>query len=66
MSTGNGCAGDLYQVDGPPFGPTFNSSLVHATAVGSASITFTDPNNGTLTYTVNGTVSSKPIMRQVF
>jgi hypothetical protein len=66
VTSGNGCSGDLYQVSGPPFGPSFDGSLVHATAVGSASITFTDPNNGTLTYTVNGTVASKAITRQVF
>ena len=66
VTSGNGCTGDLYRVSGPPFGPTFDASKIHATAVGSASVTFTDPNNGTLTYTVNGTVASKPIMRQVF
>jgi len=66
VASGNGCTGDLYRLSGPPFGSSFNASLVHATAVGSASVTFTDPNNGTLTYTVNGTVASKPIMRQVF
>jgi len=66
VASGNGCTGDLYQVSGPPFGPSFDASKIRATAVGSASVTFTDPNNGTLTYTVNGTVSSKPITRQVF
>lgn len=66
VASGNGCSGDLYQVSGPPFAATFNASLVHATKVGSASVTFTDPNNGTLTYTVSGTVASKTIMRQVF
>jgi hypothetical protein len=66
VSNGNGCTGDLFQVTGPPFGPTFDSSKVHAQAVGSVSVTFTDPNNGTLNYTVNGVTASKPLQRQVF
>ena len=66
VASGNGCTGELYRVSGPPFGPSFDTSKIHATAAGSASVTFTDPNTGILTYTVNGTVASKPIMRQVF
>lgn len=65
-ASGNGCSGDLYRVTGPPFGPTFDRSQVHVDAVGSVAITFTDPNNGTLNYTVNGATATKTIMRQVF
>ena len=66
VASGNGCSGDLYQVTGPPFGPTFDASKIQAAKVGTVAATFTDPNNGTLTYTVNGTTGSKPITRQVF
>lgn len=66
VASGNGCSGDLYQVTGPPLGPTFDPTKIHATKVGTAALTFTDPNNGTINYTVNGTTGSKTITRQVF
>ncbi len=66
VANGNGCSGDLYQVTGPPFGPTFDASKIQAAKVGTVAATFTDPNNGTLSYTVNGTPGSKTITRQVF
>jgi hypothetical protein len=65
-ANGNGCSGDVYKVTGPPFGPTFDPGQVHVTTVGSASVTFTDPNNGIFNYTVNGTSGSKALTRQVF
>jgi hypothetical protein len=34
--------------------------------VGSATLTFSDANNGTLSYTVNGVSGSKAITRQLF
>jgi alpha-tubulin suppressor-like RCC1 family protein len=64
--SGAGCTGTLYRTTGPPFGPTFNSSAVQAFAVGSATLTFSDANNGTLSYTVSGVSGSKAITRQLF
>ncbi|HUI98808.1 MAG TPA: hypothetical protein VLY46_01165 [Usitatibacter sp.] len=64
--TGQGCSGALYQVAGPPFGPTFDPAAVHANAVGTVNVQFTDPNDGIINYTVNGVTSSKAITRQVF
>jgi hypothetical protein len=64
--SGAGCSGTLYRTTGPPFGPTFNSSAVQAFAVGSATLTFSDANSGTLSYTVNGVSGSKAITRQLF
>ena len=66
VTSGNGCAGDVYQVTGPPFGPTFDPNKVQPTKIGTVALTFTDPNNGTMNYTVNGTTGSKTIIRQVF
>jgi CubicO group peptidase (beta-lactamase class C family) len=60
------CAGPLYRTTGPPFGPTFDPSRVQVSVAGTVSLAFTDPNNGTLTYTVDGQASSKTITRQVF
>jgi hypothetical protein len=60
--------GDLYRTAGPPF------STVPFTPIGGGDITnvgtmrlrFSDGNNGTLTYTYNGTQVVKSITRQVF
>jgi len=61
------CNGDLYAVDGPTFfGTPFNPSAVHVTTAGSLQATFTDANNGSLTYSVAGQTRTLPIARQVF
>ncbi|HEX7272370.1 MAG TPA: hypothetical protein VF420_09490, partial [Casimicrobiaceae bacterium] len=60
-------AGTLYRTTGPPFNALpFNPALVAATAVGTATFTFSDGNNATFAYTVNGVSQNKPITRQVF
>ena len=68
-SGGNGCAGTLYRTSGPS-GPlvsgTFDPALVTRTAVGTIDATFTDANNGFITYTVDNIQGSKAITRQVF
>ena len=64
--TGNSCAGTLYSVTGPPFGPTFDATQVHATPVGQITVTFTGPNDGFLNYTIGTTQASKTITRQIF
>jgi hypothetical protein len=59
--------GTLYTATGPPFSAVpFNPSQVVSTAVGTATFTFTDGNNGSFEYTVNGETQSKAITRQVF
>jgi hypothetical protein len=64
--SGSGCSGTLYRTMGPAFGPTFSPSQVQVFAAGTVSINFTDANNGTLSYTVNGATASKTITRQLF
>lgn len=66
--TGPGAySGTLYQTSGPPFSAVpFNPANVVATAVGTASFTFTDGNNGGFEYTVNGETQTKAITREVF
>jgi len=60
-------AGTLYQTTGPPFNSVpFDPSRVVLTAVGTATFTFTDGNNGSFEYTVNGETQTKAITRQVF
>lgn len=62
----SGCTGRLFRTVGPPFGASFDPKQVHGTDVGSMSVVFTDPNNGTLSYTVDGVSAMKPITRQTF
>jgi hypothetical protein len=64
--SGTACSGDLFRTTGPGFGPTFDPGRVTPFPAGSVTVTFSDANNGTLTYRVNGVESSKPITRQTF
>lgn len=64
--SGTGCTGTLYRTTGPAFGPTFDSTQVHVFAVGSVTLDFSDPNNGTLSYMVDGVSGTKAITRQLF
>jgi pseudomonalisin len=60
-------SGTLYQTNGPPFSAVpFNPAAVTKTEVGTGSLTFSDMNDGTFSYTVNGISQSKAITRQVF
>jgi lysyl endopeptidase len=57
----------MYQTSGPAASTaTFNPQLVKTTQVGNATITFSDANDGTFAYTVNGVPGSKAITRQPF
>jgi len=63
----NSYAGPLYRAAGPAFDASpWSPSQVSLAQVGNAAFSFTDGNNGTFTYTVNGVTQSKPITRQVF
>ncbi len=66
-TTGNTYTGPLYRTTGPAFNAVpFNPSQIGVTPVGTVTLSFTDTNNGTFNYTVNGISQSKPIIRQVF
>jgi hypothetical protein len=58
--------GTLYRTTGPAFNASWNPSQVTTTPVGVASLSFSDGNDGTFSYTVNGVSGSKPITRDVF
>jgi lysyl endopeptidase len=66
--TGNATyAGTLYQTTGPAFNVSpFSPATVRSTSVGSGTLTFSDVNNGTFAYNVNGIAQTKSITRQVF
>jgi hypothetical protein len=66
-TSGNSFTGELYRTTGPSFdSSSWDGTKVRATQVGTATFTFTDANNGTFAYTVNGVSASKTITRQVF
>jgi len=59
--------GSLVRTRGPPFNATpFNPALVTPTAVGTATLTFSDGNHATFAYTVGAVTQSKAITREVF
>jgi len=59
--------GTLQQATGPPFSAVpFNPGLVRNIGVGTGTLTFTDANDGTFAYTVNGISQTKTITRQVY
>src|SRR5262249_54507573 len=67
MTTTNVYKGTLVQSTGPAFDSVpFNPSLVRSVAVGTATLTFTDLDAGTFTYSVAGVTQTKNITRQVF
>ena len=59
-------SGTLHRTTGPAFSAAFDPSQVTYNPVGTATFSFTDANNGTMTATVNGVSLSKPITRLVF
>jgi lysyl endopeptidase len=58
--------GTVYSTAGPAANATFDPARVRTTPVGSATLTFSDANNGTFAYTINGLSGSKTISRQPF
>jgi hypothetical protein len=63
----NTYTGALYRTTGPAFDTMpWNPGQVAVTQAGTGTFTFSDANNGTFAYTVDGTSQSKPITRQVF
>jgi serine protease len=66
-SGANTFTGTLYQTTGPPYSAVpFNPAQVQRLAVGVGTLTFTDGNNGSFAYAVNGIVRAKSITRQAF
>jgi len=60
-------SGTLIRTSGPALDALpFDPNQVQRTSVGSGTLTFSDANNGTLSYTVNGVSQTKTITKQVF
>jgi hypothetical protein len=66
-SGNNVFSGTLYQTHGPAFNTVpFDSNAVSYQAVGTGTLSFSDANDGTFTYSVNGVSATKSITRTVF
>ena len=55
--------GQLIKTSGPSFAAFVPGSAVPTQVVGTASLAFTDADNGTFTYTLNGATQTKTITR---
>ena len=65
-TTGQSYTGVLRQSTGSYFASPYVPGQAVDSVVGSATLSFTDANNGTLTYTVEGVTSSRAIIRKAF
>jgi hypothetical protein len=66
-ASGNGCTGDLYQVTGGEglTSPWLGTNKLVA-KVGTVALTFSDANNGVMSYTLNNVAGTRVITRQGF
>jgi hypothetical protein len=59
-------SGALEATTGSPFNSAFDPSRVAYKTVGTGAVTFTDGNNGTFAYTLNGVSQTKALTRLIF
>jgi hypothetical protein len=62
----NAFRGDIYVTSGPPQTGPFDPNRVTRAVVGTGTLTFSDANNGTFAYSINGISGTKLITRQPF
>jgi hypothetical protein len=62
----NTFAGTLLRTTGPALDAPFDPNQVQRIEVGSGTLSFSDANNGTFSYSVDGTSQTKSITREVF
>ena len=62
----NTFTGAVYSTTGPAASKAFDPSRVRATEVGTGTLTFSDANHGTWSYSVNGASGTKAITRQPY
>ena len=63
----NTYVGTLYRTVGPPLAmQPWSASRVGVAAAGEVRLAFTDPNNATFSYTLDGVTQSKAVTRQVY
>lgn len=65
-TSSNVFTGSLYATSGPPAHGPFDSNRLASRVVGSVTLSFSDSNNGTFAYSVDGISGTKVITRQPF
>jgi subtilisin family serine protease len=66
-TSNNGCSGDIYQLKGvSSLTDIWNASNKVVTKVGSVNLSFSDANNGVMSYTLDGVVGTRNITRLPF
>lgn len=66
-TSSNVFTGDIYRTTGPPANAAaFDANAVVRTKVGTGTLTFSDANNGTFAFTIDGVSGTKSITRQPF
>jgi hypothetical protein len=65
-SSSTAFSGTLFMVAAPAYNGPFDRNNVGNQPVGSATLTFSDADHGTLSFNVNGVSGTKPIVRQAF
>jgi lysyl endopeptidase len=66
-TSANVFSGDIYATTGPAASaPSFDASRVTRGVVGRGTLTFSDANNGTFAYSINGVSGARTITRQPF
>ncbi len=58
--------GDVYSTSGPAANSGFDPARVSVSKVGTGTLDFSDANNGTWSYTINGASGTRAITRQPF
>lgn len=58
--------GDVYETSGPPANGAFNPNQVQRNVVGTATLSFSSADSGTLTYTYRGMTGSKNLTRMAY
>jgi hypothetical protein len=65
--SGNACSADLYQLTGgSALTAAWNGSSMSRTKVGAVTFAFTDANNGSMSYSINGVTGNRVITRLGF
>ena len=65
-TSSNTFTGAVYSTTGPPANTAFDPARVRASQVGTATLTFSDANNATWAWSINGVSGTKAITRQPY
>ncbi|CAN5163310.1 hypothetical protein BH11PSE11_BH11PSE11_17910 [soil metagenome] len=64
--SGASCNGDVYKTTGTPLGQAWNPATLTAVKAGVGGLSFSDQNNASFSYTIDGVTGVKNITQQIF